>query len=244
MTAILNKSENNEYQTLVDMCKGMINISYENVDGVPNWLKDSKAIEAKASIVSLGYANVIYGRYLLVNGDYSKLLAISGQMLDIAGIFSNVMYKIYTYIYITLAEYYTDKKEKAISMLGQAIELAYKDNIVMPFVLMANELENLITKVEGIEDDEAYSSFMNNLRECFKEYGKGLSVIKKASSNTQSYGLTKREYEVAKLAAQRLSNKEIGEILFIAESTVKSNLKIIFSKLSINSRSELKYFFK
>ena len=56
--------------------------------------------------------------------------------------------------------------------------------------------------------------------------------------------MTKREYEVAKLAAQRLSNKEIGDILFIAESTVKSNLKIIFSKLSINSRNELKNFFK
>lgn len=244
MIAISKKSGNEQYQTLVDMCVGMINISYENVDGVPTWLKDSLLIESKSSIICLGYANIIYGRYLLINGDYNKLLAISGQMLDIAGIFSNVMYKIYTYIYIALAEYYTDKKEKAIAMLGQAIEFAYKDNIVMPFVAMAKEIENIITKVEGIEDDKEYDSFISNLRQAFKEYGKGLSVIKKASSNTQSYGLTKREYEVAKLAAQRLSNKEIGEILFIAESTVKSNLKIIFSKLSINSRNELKNFFK
>jgi LuxR family maltose regulon positive regulatory protein len=56
--------------------------------------------------------------------------------------------------------------------------------------------------------------------------------------------LTKREVEVARLAARRLSNKEIADNLFIAESTVKSNMKIIFSKLGINSRSELKDFFR
>ena len=129
-------------------------------------------------------------------------------------------------------------------MLEQAVKLAYKDNIVMPFVSMSAEVENLIAQIDMIEDDDIYIDFIHNLKSCFKEYGKGISVIKKASSNTQSYGLTKREYEVAKLAAQRLSNKEIAEILFIAESTVKSNLKIIFSKLSINSRNELKNFFK
>ena len=243
MSSIADNCHTKEYQRLVDMCKGMINISYENVDGVPTWLKDNLAIEKKTSIVCLGYANIIYGRYLLIKGEYSKLLAISGQMLDIASIFSNVMYKIYTYIYIAMANYYLDKKDKSINMLKQAIELAYKDNIVMPFVIMSKELQDLIDKI-GENEEKDYGEFLSNLNTYFKKYGKGLSVIKKASLNTQSYGLTKREYEVAKLAAERLSNKEIGELLFIAESTVKSNLKIIFSKLSINSRSELKNFFK
>ena len=143
-----------------------------------------------------------------------------------------------------MANYYLDKKDKSLSMLEQAINLAYKDNIVMPFVSMSIELKKMIDKIIEQKDQKDSDEFLNVLSSYFKEYGKGLSVIKKASLNTQSYGLTKREYEVAKLAAQRLSNKEIGEILFIAESTVKSNLKIIFSKLSINSRSELKNFFK
>ena len=55
--------------------------------------------------------------------------------------------------------------------------------------------------------------------------------------------LTVREADVAKLAAKRLTNKEIADQLFIAESTVKSNMKMIFNKLEINSRAELKNFF-
>jgi DNA-binding NarL/FixJ family response regulator len=37
----------------------------------------------------------------------------------------------------------------------------------------------------------------------------------------------------------RLSNKEIGEMLNIRESTVKFHLSNIFSKLGVNRRSEL-----
>ena len=66
---------------------------------------------------------------------------------------------------------------------------------------------------------------------------------KKCSSVQPMHGLTVREADVAKLAAKRLTNKEIADQLFIAESTVKSNMKMIFNKLEINSRAELKNFF-
>lgn len=237
------ESKSFEYKELADMCKGMINIFLEKVDNVPNWLKDNVKIEENTTLVTLGYANIIYARYLLVKEEYKKLLAISGQMLDIASIFSNVMYKIYTYIYIALANHYIGKEDKAVYMADEAVKLAYKDNIIMPFVAFSSELSDILFKTRGIENDAYYDKFMTNLKERTKEYGKSLLIVKKAALSTQSYGLTKREVEVAKLAASRLSNKEIAENLFIAESTVKSNMKIIFSKLGIKSRSELKDYF-
>jgi LuxR family maltose regulon positive regulatory protein len=239
-----NESKTCECKDLADMCKGMINIFIDNSENVPDWLKDNVKIEEKTTLVTLGYTNVIYGRYLLAKEEYAKLLAISGQMLEIASIFSNVMYKIYTYIYIALANHYIGKEDKAVIMAEEAVRLAYKDNIVMPFIAFMPELNDLLSKTRGIENDAYYDKFMTNLRERTKKYGKGLSAVKKATLNTQSYGLTKREVEVARLAARRLSNKEIADNLFIAESTVKSNMKIIFSKLGINSRSELKDFFR
>ncbi len=243
MKSIIEKENRFDLSKMVDMCQSFIHVTLEDIDLVPVWLKDSSSIEANTSILNLGYANIIYGRYLLINEEYNKLLAISGQMLDIAGIFSNVMYKIYTYIYIAIAKYNTKKPEKAIEFLAEAVKLAFADKIIMPFVELNNEIEQILEKVVISEDSTGYREFMNLAKSAAKKYTKGLTTVKKASKNDQSYGLTKRELEVAKLAAQRMTNKEIADMLFIAESTVKSNLKIIFNKLEINSRSELKNFF-
>jgi len=50
--------------------------------------------------------------------------------------------------------------------------------------------------------------------------------------------LSQRELEVLKLAARGMSNKEIGEQLFISVRTVQAHLRSIFNKLGVGSRSE------
>ena len=52
----------------------------------------------------------------------------------------------------------------------------------------------------------------------------------------KSKELTRREREIAELAARGLSNREIAEELCITETTVKKHLSNIFEKLEINSR--------
>ena len=51
--------------------------------------------------------------------------------------------------------------------------------------------------------------------------------------------LTKREREVAELAAKGLHNQEIAKTLGISENTVKHHLKIAFQKMNIDRRSKL-----
>ena len=52
--------------------------------------------------------------------------------------------------------------------------------------------------------------------------------------------LTEREEEIARLAAEGFSNKQIGKTLFISENTVKTQLKSVFEKLGVNSRTLIK----
>ena len=51
--------------------------------------------------------------------------------------------------------------------------------------------------------------------------------------------LTAREKAVLKMVVQGLSNKQIGEKLFISEGTVKVHLHNIYEKLHVNSRVAL-----
>ena len=50
--------------------------------------------------------------------------------------------------------------------------------------------------------------------------------------------LSQRELEVLQLIAQGLSNHEISERLFLALSTVKGHIRIIFGKLQVQRRTE------
>jgi DNA-binding CsgD family transcriptional regulator/tetratricopeptide (TPR) repeat protein len=51
--------------------------------------------------------------------------------------------------------------------------------------------------------------------------------------------LTPQEYQVAQLAAQGLTNREIGERLFLSHRTVGSHLHTLFPKLGVASRAQL-----
>jgi DNA-binding NarL/FixJ family response regulator len=52
--------------------------------------------------------------------------------------------------------------------------------------------------------------------------------------------LTAQELQIAQLAAQGLSNREIGERLFLSHRTIGSHLYHIFPKLGIISRTQLR----
>jgi two-component system, NarL family, response regulator LiaR len=51
-------------------------------------------------------------------------------------------------------------------------------------------------------------------------------------------GITRRELEILALVARGLSNREIGETLFVSENTVKTHCSRAFDKLGARRRTE------
>ncbi len=51
-------------------------------------------------------------------------------------------------------------------------------------------------------------------------------------------GITRRELEILHLVARGLSNREIGETLFVSENTVKTHCSRAFDKLGARRRTE------
>ncbi len=55
----------------------------------------------------------------------------------------------------------------------------------------------------------------------------------------EALGISKRELEVLNGIASGLSNKEIGEKLFLSESTIKTHVSNIFVKLDAKRRTQV-----
>jgi len=65
------------------------------------------------------------------------------------------------------------------------------------------------------------------------------AAAERSARGTRSSPLTRREGEVAALIAQGLTNRQIGEALFIAERTADTHVEHILAKLGIGSRTQV-----
>ncbi len=55
-------------------------------------------------------------------------------------------------------------------------------------------------------------------------------------TNLRDVNLTPREHQILGLIAEGLSNREIGEKLFVSENTVKTHSSRLFEKMQVNRR--------
>jgi LuxR family maltose regulon positive regulatory protein len=119
--------------------------------------------------------------------------------------------------------------------LKQALDIAMPDRMYMPFVENCDYIKPLLEQFyrEGLYRDD-----LPRILELAATYLEAAVAIKE-HFNGEKPELTKRELEIAQLAAAGLTNKAIGARLFISENTVKTQLKSIFEKLGIKSRSLL-----
>jgi DNA-binding NarL/FixJ family response regulator len=75
-------------------------------------------------------------------------------------------------------------------------------------------------------------------RKVMQQFAGGHSLAEAISRRREPDMLTEREMEVLRHAGKGLSNKEIGQYLFISDRTVQAHLSNIYGKLKVGSRTE------
>ncbi|AJG97757.1 ATP-dependent transcriptional regulator [Clostridium beijerinckii] len=225
---------------VIDLCEGFIFSSIGQAELIPEWLRLGKIEKEGISFLTVPYSNIIYGKALFLKGEYLKLLGISQQFLEVASAFESIYSYIYIHIHMALANLKLNERGRAVEFIKVALEIAVPDKIYMPFV---ENGEYILEIFDELKQNNLYKSSISDVLKLYGEYKSGLDKIRNSDIFNKVPQMTERELEVAMLAAQNLTNREIGEQLYISQNTVKFYLKSIFSKLSITSRSQLKVYF-
>ncbi|MBM3128621.1 MAG: tetratricopeptide repeat protein [Chloroflexi bacterium] len=137
-----------------------------------------------------------------------------------------------------VAHYANGEKAKSAQVLGDALTLGEPGGLIRLFVDEGEPMRLLISdfRFSILKTAPHLSTYLDRLLAAF-----GTPNDLHPSSfilHPLVEPLSQRELEVLRLIAQGLSNREIGERLFLALSTVKGHSRIIFDKLQVHNRTE------
>ena len=220
----------------LDLCESYVYLSVNQDDKVPLWVANGEFATSRLFFPSMALCNYIYGKLLLVKGEYLKLIGITGQFNAIASIFPNVIASVYNNIHLAGANERIFRHEDAVQALREALQTALPDKLYMPFVENCAYVKPIL---EQLYAEGVYCDGIIKILELYTSYQQTVEQIANDYFTRERPQLSEREQEIALLAADGLTNKEISESLFISQNTVKTQLKRIFEKLGVNSRALL-----
>lgn len=216
----------------LDLCRSFLSGELDQPDRIADWILEHE-YEKSLFFISVAFANMVYGKALLLKEEYTQLLGLTESFHRQAAIYPNLLALIYTYIYEAAANERLLRSTQAEAALLRALDIALLDGLLLPFVENGREIAPVL---ERLSEEARYADFIRRIRMAYVPYERSVEAIRKAASSREIPGLTPRERQIGLLAADGLSNRKIAEFLHISPNTVKSEMKSLFVKLGINSR--------
>ena len=173
---------------------------------------------------------MIENQVYLAQGAYARVVGYSAELLPVCEAMHYALVALHIRIQTAAAYERLGKSEEARAWLRKALSDAEPDGFVMPFVENYDLLKPLLTR-----------EIKNGLIAKITELGEAAKARSAASARPAVFdALTPREFEIVELMAQRLSNREIAEKLYLSEGSVKQYVNQIYSKLHMEGDTRTK----
>ena len=161
------------------------------------------------------------------------------EHLALAQSIRNVPFLIRTLILLAVAYYKKGDPSQAGKALLQALREARQGTWIRPFLEGGPIIGELLSSFRHHKETGEFASLILEELSAVVTDGDAHAPPKKGlPENYQIDPLTNRELDILHLLAQRMSNKEIANMLFISESTVKRHTINIYQKLNVHKRRE------
>lgn len=141
-------------------------------------------------------------------------------------------------ILLALAEWAHGRADTALRLLGEALAMAEPGGIVRAFVDEGPPMVRLLSEAAGRGLLSEYGGRLLAACAAEQRIDGGSAAGPPQPEHPLEEPLSQRELEILRLIASGLSNREIGERLFLALDTVKGHNRNIFSKLGAQRRTE------
>ena len=202
--------------SVLDLCAAYYYALIGKQTKIPTWICEGNFLHILSPAKPM--AEIIYNQVLLVKKQYAKVIARETMIRKISKAYPYQLCILNLEIQLACAYHALGQWEKAQECMKKAIKQAKADNIWMLLVENSMYLQNLLPK-------------------CVKTYEeiflKNVQLTKRPEAFEK---LTKKEIEVASLIVEGKRNKEIAELLYTSEGTIKQYINRIYNKLQLSGK--------
>ncbi|MFA7078247.1 MAG: LuxR C-terminal-related transcriptional regulator, partial [Syntrophomonas sp.] len=222
----------------LDMCQSFLYALLGHPESAPRWMAEGRLQEALVLFPATPMLHTFYNQLLLAQGEWTQVLARREECENLYGIYHNVLCEIWLHIQLAAALGQIGRREEAQKELITALDKALPDGIVMPFAESEGYIADMLKELKSTG---VYAKEIGHILALAEQFGASRQKIRwEHFGEHENYGLSDRELEVARLAAQRKTNLEIAAQLHLAEGTVRNQLSRIFDKLNISGSTKNK----
>lgn len=168
-----------------------------------------------------------YARLLMTEGRSGDALPILNDLLAAQEKMGRMRAAIGSLALQALCYRALGRMDEAVRSLARAMLLAEPEGYTLVFLELKHPMAALVRTAGAQGHSPEY------VKRLLENFGEAASL-----QDIQIEALSERELEVLRMAAQGLTNAEIASELVIAQSTVKTHINRIYSKLSVSTRTQ------
>jgi LuxR family maltose regulon positive regulatory protein len=232
------------YLALADSAEARLAIMQGQSETALSW-QGSNALPAMepAMIWWFEVLSVTHCRALITDGSSTNLeeaQKLLQKFVEINETHHNTFQIIVIILLQVIAYKEQNKIEEALTVLEKAVSLAEPGSIVFPFLELGQPMAELLKQ---LLPDDINKEFIQTLLYNFEKVKTGNEIVHIPASNDGqnriTEHLTDREIEILTLLSRGLKNREIGDKIFLAPTTIKKHIYNIYQKLDVHSRIEV-----
>lgn len=233
MRDLITKKQDYFLLHTAEVCAARLSGLLRRPDEIPAWVHEGRGERMYA--FAQGDFRLAQGRALLLAGDAAAVLGLFHALLQPPLFDKHRLFFIYAHIFLAAAHAMLDAREKALESLRAALDAALPDDVLMPFVENADLVLPLLLAPQETRHEDGVRRILALAEPWLRHLG-----LPGTRASEIPFGLSVKQYEIARLAAEGRTGPEIACRVGLGLNTVKTHLKTVYRKCGANNRPELR----